>query len=390
MLSMACWLGMDDFQCHAQLHWERSPVVQPKQKVAQSTYSRTTLRVRRDYQVMAAAWEQEDARDSLGLPTPEDDLGLPTHDPFDEDDRWAQLPDDDPFDEPVEEFEESSGDLEDSEEQQEQPEEEAGEGDSVDSDQAIADEFERRRKDRDLSDAELQKRLLESDPLEDKGVDEFNPFSDPEDWIGEAKDETDNRLQTNGEERGGYKPDERLSDPDYTVPELDRGFLEEQLEKERIENDKNCEEEFTKLRNDSIRDIDLNINLEGNPGEDFPFECKIGRRQLAPRQWPLLTYNWKASALCHKPLYFEQVQLERYGHSWGPFTQPIMSGVHFFSSVPILPYKMGVRTPRECVYTLGHYRPGNCAPYMIEPMPLSLRGALFQAGAITGVSVVVP
>ena len=231
---------------------------------------------------------------------------------------------------------------------------------------------------------------MESDPLEKRGVDEFNPFSDPEDWINEAKDKTDDRLQNKGQEREEFKIDERLDDPDYTVPELDRGFLEEQLEKERIENDKNCEEEFTKLRNDSIRDIDLNINLEGNPGEDYPFECKIGHQHLKPRQWPLLTYNWKASALCHKPLYFEQVQLERYGHSWGPFTQPIMSGVHFFSSVPILPYKMGVRTPCECVYTLGHYRPGNCAPYMIEPMPLSLRGALFQAGAITGVSVVVP
>jgi hypothetical protein len=26
------------------------------------------------------------------------------------------------------------------------------------------------------------------------------------------------------------------------------------------------------------------------------------------------TYPYHASALCHKPLYFEEVQLERYGH----------------------------------------------------------------------------
>ena len=39
---------------------------------------------------------------------------------------------------------------------------------------------------------------------------------------------------------------------------------------------------------------------------------------------------------------------------------------------------------------LGHYRPGNCAPYIIDPVPLSLRGALFQAGAATGAAFALP
>jgi hypothetical protein len=99
---------------------------------------------------------------------------------------------------------------------------------------------------------------------------------------------------------------------------------------------------------------------------------------------------WKASGLCHKPLYFEQVQLERYGHSWGPYVQPIMSGAHFFATFPVLPYKMGIQTPNECVYTLGHYRPGNCAPYMIEAVPFTWRAALFEAGAWVGGAAAIP
>ena len=62
--------------------------------------------------------------------------------------------------------------------------------------------------------------------------------------------------------------------------------------------------------------------------------------------------------------------------------QPILSGAHFFACVAFLPYNMGVHPPNECEYALGYYRPGECAPYVIPPIPISLRGALFEAGAI--------
>jgi hypothetical protein len=51
---------------------------------------------------------------------------------------------------------------------------------------------------------------------------------------------------------------------------------------------------------------------------------------------------------------------------------------------------MGLETPCECVYPLGFYRPGSCAPYMIPCCPLSLRGALFQAGVMVGGVYVLP
>ena len=60
------------------------------------------------------------------------------------------------------------------------------------------------------------------------------------------------------------------------------------------------------------------------------------------------------------------------------------SAANFFCTFPILPYKMGLEPPNECEYALGYYRPGDCAPYMLDPFPLSVRGALLEAAAWVG------
>ena len=55
----------------------------------------------------------------------------------------------------------------------------------------------------------------------------------------------------------------------------------------------------------------------------IPTECTLEQSDFEGRHWVDVTLAWKASAVCHKPLYFEEVQLERYGHSAGPFVQPV-------------------------------------------------------------------
>jgi len=126
---------------------------------------------------------------------------------------------------------------------------------------------------------------------------------------------------------------------------------------------------------------------------NLPAECAIaGTAQvdLYNRGWQPSTMTWTASALCHKPLYFEQVQHERYGHSAGPFRQPWIDGAHFFGSAIMLPYSMALDPPWECEYTLGYYRPGSCAPYHIPPFPFSPRAAMAQAGFVVGGIYVIP
>lgn len=121
-----------------------------------------------------------------------------------------------------------------------------------------------------------------------------------------------------------------------------------------------------------------------------PSECRLDDVALSPRNWSPLTMTWKASGLCHRPLYFEEVQLERYGHTTGPFAQPILSGAHFFANIAVLPYKMGIHPLNECQYSLGYYRPGNCAPWLVPPIPLSLRGATAEAAVILGGIYILP
>lgn len=146
--------------------------------------------------------------------------------------------------------------------------------------------------------------------------------------------------------------------------------------------DEQCRDALRELQDRDITSVVVGVIIEGTEGTDFPCDCLLGRDFEAPRFTPRdfspTLFTWKASGNCHKPLYFEDVQLERYGHAWNPVLQPFISGAHFFVSVPLLPYKMGLKPPNECVYTLGYYRPGSCAPYMFEPIPLSVRAALWQ------------
>lgn len=166
---------------------------------------------------------------------------------------------------------------------------------------------------------------------------------------------------------------------------------DDRLSNELAESSRDCAEGLAKLKAQRLNSIDLTINVTGVEGEDYPYVCSVDDGSLAaPRCWAEVTYMWKASALCHKPLYFEDVHLERYGHSWGPYVQPLVSGAHFFGTLPVLPYKMGLKTPNECVYTLGHYRPGDCAPYLIDPVPFTWRAAWFQAGGVLGVAAFLP
>jgi hypothetical protein len=166
---------------------------------------------------------------------------------------------------------------------------------------------------------------------------------------------------------------------------------EDVIESERQKAAAACSQSRENLQTKTIDQVILSISVSGNEGVDFPFECSIDQGDWhAGRAWAQTTYLWKASALCHKPLYFEDEQLERYGHSFSPCCQPLISGAHFFCTLPVLPYCMGVKPPMECEYALGHYRPGSCAPYMINPVPISARGALIQAGAVAGAAAVLP
>ncbi|HJS06037.1 MAG TPA: hypothetical protein VJ809_00210 [Pirellulales bacterium] len=204
----------------------------------------------------------------------------------------------------------------------------------------------------------------------------------------------DDKTTTQSQQAPGPLPDNLTQDPSTAGNGL--GPLEPyDGDIAAADPKKDCQTALANLRANRLTVTRSRRILDLRPTEagDLPYECTLGSQTLAldgGRTWPQTCYTWKASGLCHKPLYFEQSHMERYGHSWGPVLDPVISGAHFFASVPLLPYHMGLEPPCECVYPLGHYRPGSCAPHYIEPWPWSIRGGALQATAVTGLIFAVP
>jgi len=118
----------------------------------------------------------------------------------------------------------------------------------------------------------------------------------------------------------------------------------------------------------------VGTNIGVKPGgqerpEDVGAVCHPGQAMppyaLTARPWGPVCYCWEAPSLCYGPLYFEETNLERHGYSQTYLrgVQPLVSSAHFFGTVAVLPYLLVAEPPRECVYTLGEYRPGNCVPF---------------------------
>ncbi len=147
-----------------------------------------------------------------------------------------------------------------------------------------------------------------------------------------------------------------------------------------------------------LKPIDqISINTRPKDGE-IPHDIAsdhFARVQRQPhpmghsRQWYPNTYSWMAPSLAHRPLYFEDINLERYGYHWSVL-QPAVSAAHFFARLPVIPYMRGAYPPRQHYFTLGHYRPGSHVPFYLSRLPVSLRGALMEGGAIASGIHIIP
>lgn len=104
-------------------------------------------------------------------------------------------------------------------------------------------------------------------------------------------------------------------------------------------------------------------------------------------------YGWMApmgsphtACVSYNPLYFEEINLERYGYHCGCL-QPIVSAVQFYGTLPLLPYKMAHRPPCSCEVNLQYPPAATCAPPVrccrrpIDPKAVAVEAAII-AGAI--------
>jgi hypothetical protein len=94
---------------------------------------------------------------------------------------------------------------------------------------------------------------------------------------------------------------------------------------------------------------------------------------------------WRASNIRHFPLYFEDAMLERHGHTrcflGFEVAQSLVSGAKFFGTIPLLPYLGTLRPRTDCIYALGHYRPGSCAPCLRDNIPYDAKAAIVESAS---------
>ncbi len=90
-----------------------------------------------------------------------------------------------------------------------------------------------------------------------------------------------------------------------------------------------------------------------------------------PNFWPEQIGYGPSLNFAYRPLYFEQVGVERYGCSFGYLIQPCVSTLHFYGSAALLPYRMLIHPPLRPVYHDHHDLPGGQLPNM-RPQLLQL------------------
>lgn len=105
---------------------------------------------------------------------------------------------------------------------------------------------------------------------------------------------------------------------------------------------------------------------------------------------PDTVFTWTAPNFYSRPLYFEQVNFERYEGKTPQWARPFISYGDFLATIPILPYKMGGERIHERMYTLGHWRPGDPTPHQIHWGRHTTRGAIYQGAATTGLIFALP
>lgn len=104
---------------------------------------------------------------------------------------------------------------------------------------------------------------------------------------------------------------------------------------------------------------------------------------------PIYSPSRPASAVPYQPLYFEEVNLERYGRGCG-VVQPAISGMRFIATIPALPYAMSVHDSRKAYYWNWPYPAGTAAPPVRELPPVQWDSLLLEGTAITGAAFLIP
>ena len=129
----------------------------------------------------------------------------------------------------------------------------------------------------------------------------------------------------------------------------------------------------------------------GDAGELPPnFHDRMDNGPFVERSAPRTVMQWAPTNLWYHPLYFEDVGLERYGHTRKPWIQPFVSSTKFFGQAIGMPYQMVLHPPKSREFALGYYQPGEWAPKKRYQIPFNEEAAATEFLWVTGVLLLIP
>lgn len=171
--------------------------------------------------------------------------------------------------------------------------------------------------------------------------------------------DADSSESGESEQASQFNASRQELDDDGDPDELDPDFEPDQLPTRPM---------FGNWPKKGIRGITIDIReTNSNAPEDLSQQLLDSNpsdwTQFHPQQ---KVFAWAAPDIRYQPLYFEDVALERYGTTAGPYHQSLISAFYFFTDFVLLPHKFRHDCPSSCDHPLGFCRPGNTTPYSLQ------------------------
>ncbi len=114
-----------------------------------------------------------------------------------------------------------------------------------------------------------------------------------------------------------------------------------------------------RAKESTLASVNSDIRVHGTAGHDFPYECSVEEADRTRAELGRDDLFVEASRCAISPILRERAN-GALRPSCGPCWDPIVAGATSYATAGAA-LLHGVTPPNECIYALGHYRPGSCA-----------------------------
>jgi hypothetical protein len=115
----------------------------------------------------------------------------------------------------------------------------------------------------------------------------------------------------------------------------------------------------------------------------FPEHPPLTRDAYVARAFPPGTMFAEPNFVNYRRLYFQQVNLERYGWDLG-FITPFVSVATFYKDVLFLPQHYATQICRRWDTSAGYCLPGDPVPFILYPPQIAVSGSVAEAAVVIG------